>query len=209
MRRNMSQSTSLRLFLALILSIVLTAPAGAISVEHGHDDGSHGSANPAVERPVWLEKLENQLNHEDVMSGLEGSQQKLDNTFMKLMGQLQNKLKEHASPASSGGMFHDSWSAHQLGQSYLLGPTEAAAKVYKGAHCPSNVPTKTYEVSAINVEVMLNQWGDYYPGYMYVLDKELAKSEPRKKPTQKRVRMILNLILEWFLPVCRAMQFNL
>jgi manganese oxidase len=185
MRRNMSQSTSLRLFLALILSIVLTAPAGAISVEHGHDDGSHGSANPAVERPVWLEKLENQLNHEDVMSGLEGSQQKLDNTFMKLMGQLQNKLKEHASPASSGGMFHDSWSAHQLGQSYLLGPTEAAAKVYKGAHCPSNVPTKTYEVSAINVEVMLNQWGDYYPGYMYVLDKDIGKVRTEEKANAK------------------------
>ena len=63
----MSRSASVRLFLALMLSIVLTAPAGAISVEHGHD-GSHGGENPAVDRPVWLDKLENQLNHEDVMS---------------------------------------------------------------------------------------------------------------------------------------------
>ena len=119
------------------------------------------------------------------MSGLEGSQQKLDNTFMKLMGQLQNKLKEHSSPASSGGMFHDSWSAHQLGQSYLLGPTEASAKVYKGAHCPSDIPTKTYEVSAINVEVTLNQWGDYYPGYMYVLDKDIGKVRAEEKANAK------------------------
>ena len=109
------------------------------------------------------------------MSGLEGSQQKLDNTMMKVMDQLKSKLKEHASPASAGGGFHDSWAAHQLGQSYLLGPSEAAAKVYKGAHCPSGIPVRKFEISAINVEITLNQWGDYYPGYMYVLDKNIDK----------------------------------
>ncbi|MBT4556731.1 MAG: multicopper oxidase domain-containing protein, partial [Nitrospina sp.] len=171
---------SARLFIVLVLSAVLVSPAGALSTDHGHD-GSHGKSNPAVDRPVWLDKLENQLNHEDTMSGLEGSQEKLDKTFMKLMGQLQNKLKEHASPASSGGGFHDSWSAHQLGASYLLGPTEAAAKVYKGAHCAGNAPTKKYEISAINVEVTLNQWGDYYPGYMYVLDKDIGKVRDEEK----------------------------
>ncbi|MBT7707551.1 MAG: multicopper oxidase domain-containing protein [Nitrospina sp.] len=177
---NLVRSMGARLFLVLVLSAVLVSPAGALSTDHGHD-GSHGKSNPAVDRPVWLDKLENQLNHEDTMSGLEGSQEKLDKTFMKLMGQLQNKLKEHASPASSGGGFHDSWSAHQLGASYLLGPTEAAAKVYKGAHCAGNAPTKKYEISAINVEVTLNQWGDYYPGYMYVLDKDIGKVRDEEK----------------------------
>jgi FtsP/CotA-like multicopper oxidase with cupredoxin domain len=157
----------------VFLSLGLSVPAGAISTDHSH--GGHDSGNAAVDRPNWLKKLDQQLEHEDVMQGLEGSQEKLDDTFMKVMDQLKSKLKEHASPASSGGGFHDSWAAHQLGQSYLLGPTEAAAKVYKGAHCPSNVPTKTYEVSAINVEITLNQWGDYYPGYMYVLTKNIDK----------------------------------
>ena len=175
---NLARSVSARMLSVLVLSTVLVSPAGAISVDHGHD--THGS-NSAVERPVWLDKLENQLDHEDVMSGLEGSQEKMDKTFMKLMGQLQDKLTEHASPASSGGGFHDSWSAHQLGQSYLLGPTEAAAKVYKGAHCPGNVPVKKYEISAINVEVTLNQWGDYYPGYMYVLDKDISRVRDEEK----------------------------
>ena len=177
---NLARRAGTRLFLVLALTMVLVSPAGAISVDHGHD-GSHGKHNPAVDRPVWLDKLENQLNHEDVMSGLEGSQEKLDKTFMKLMGQLQDKVKEHATPASSGGGFHDSWSAHQLGQSYLLGPSEAASKVYKGAHCPGNVPTKRYEISAINVEVTLNQWGDYYPGYMYVLDKDIDRVRDEEK----------------------------
>ena len=157
----------------VFLSLGISVPAGAISTDHSH--GGHDSGNAAVDRPNWLKKLDQQLEHEDVMSGLEGSQEKLDQTFMKVMDQLKSKLKEHASPASSGGGFHDSWAGHQLGQSYLLGPTEAAAKVYKGAHCPSNASTKTYEVSAINVEITLNQWGDYYPGYMYVLDKNIDK----------------------------------
>ena len=89
------------------------------------------------------------------------------------MDRLQDKLKEHASPASSGGGFHDSWAAHQLGQSYLLGPSEAADQVFKGAHCPSGAPVKSYDITAINVEVTLNQWGDYYPGYMFVLTKDM------------------------------------
>jgi manganese oxidase len=157
----------------VFLTLGLSVPAGAISTDHSH--GGHDSGNAAVDRPNWLKKLDQQLEHEDVMSGLEGSQEKLDQTFMKVMDQLKSKLKEHASPASAGGGFHDSWAGHQLGQSYLLGPTEAAAKVYKGAHCPSNASTKTYEVSAINVEITLNQWGDYYPGYMYVLNKNIDK----------------------------------
>ena len=144
-----------------LMTLGLCIPAGAVSTDHSH--GGHNMGNVAVDKPAWLEKLEDQLKHEDLMSGMEGSQKKLDNTMMQVMDQLKSKLKEHASPASSGGGFQDSWAAHQLGQSYLLGPTEAAAKVYKGAHCPSNVPVKKYEISAINVEITLNQWGDYYP----------------------------------------------
>ncbi|MBT6594507.1 MAG: multicopper oxidase domain-containing protein, partial [Nitrospina sp.] len=176
---NLVRSVGARLFMVLVLSAVLVSPAGALSVDHGHA-GPH-KGNSAVDKPAWLDKLENQLNYEDTMSGLEGSQEKLDRTLMKIMDQLKGKLKEHASPASSGGGFHDSWAAHQLGQSYLLGPTEVAAKAYKGAHCPSGVPTKKYAISAINVEVALNQWGDYYPGYMYVLDKDISKVRTEEK----------------------------
>ena len=167
----------------VFLTLGLTVPAGAISTDHSH--GSHSTGNTAVDKPAWLEKLEKQLQHEDLMSGLEGSQEKLDNTMMKVMDQLKSKLKEHASPASAGGGFHDSWASHQLGQSYLLGPTEAAAKVYKGAHCPSGVPVRKFEISAINVEITLNQWGDYYPGYMYVLDKNIEKVRAEEEKNAK------------------------
>ena len=140
--------------LALVLSLGLVTNAGAVASDH--------EVKKPHERPAWLDKLENQINYEEMMSGMEGRQDQLNNTFMKLMGNLQDKIKEHASPASMGGGFHDSWSSHQLQQSYLLGPSEAGQKVFKGAHCPSNAPVKKYNVSAINVEITLNQWGDYY-----------------------------------------------
>ena len=70
---NLMRSMSASLCMALGIALALVSPAGAISVDHGHD-GSHGKHNPAVERPIWLDKLENQLNQEDMMSGLEGSQ---------------------------------------------------------------------------------------------------------------------------------------
>jgi FtsP/CotA-like multicopper oxidase with cupredoxin domain len=156
--------------LFVLLVFGLSGGSAIAGTSHGN-----GHENPAVDQPAWLDKLENQLDHEDVMSGLEGSQEKLDQKFMYLMDRLQDKLKEHASPASSGGGFHDSWAAHQLGQSYLLGPSKAAAQVFKGAHCPSGVPVKSYDISAINVEVTLNAWGDYYPGYMFVLTKDIKQ----------------------------------
>ena len=166
-----------------IMTLGLCIPAGAVSTDHSH--GGHNLGNPAVDKPAWLEKLESQVNHEEIMGGMEGRQDKMDQTFMKVMDQLKSKLKEHASPASSGGGFHDSWAAHQLGQSFLLGPTEAAASVYKGAHCPSNAPVKLYNVSAINVEITLNQWGDYYPGYMYVLDNMIDKVRAEEERNAK------------------------
>jgi len=164
----------------LALSFGLVSNAIAIT---DHSASDH-KAKKAHDRPAWLEKLETQVDYEEMMSGMEGRQDRLDKTFMQLMDRLQDKIKEHATPASTGGGFHDSWSAHQLQQSYLLGPTEATEKVFKGAHCTSNAPVKKYEISAINVEITLNQWGDYYPGYTYALKNDIAKIRAEEKKNE-------------------------
>ena len=44
-----------------------------------------------------------------------------------------------------------------------------------GGKCPATAPVRQYNVSAINVEITLNQWLDFYPGYMYTLDENLDK----------------------------------
>ena len=169
-------SQGLGRWIMMILTFALGLGLNPAFAASGPDEHRQGH-----DRPVWLDKLENQVNYEEVMSGMDGRQDRLNNTFMKLMDRLQDKIKEHASPASSGGGFHDSWSAHQLGQSYLLGPSEAGLSVNKGSHCPSNAPVKKYNVSAINVEIMLNQWGDYFPGYMYVLDENISRVRTEEK----------------------------
>ena len=176
---NTTRGLGVRIFMFLILTLGLISlsPAFAASGPEDHKKGH--------ERPSWLDKLENQVNYEEVMGGMDGRQDRMNNTFIKLMDRLQDKIKEHATPASSGGGFHDSWSAHQLGQSYLLGPSEAAVPVSQGSHCPSSAPVKQYNVSAINVEIMLNQWGDYFPGYMYVLDEDIGKVRAEEKANAK------------------------
>ena len=52
----------------ILLTLGLCVPAGAISTDHSH--GGHNIGNPAVDKPAWLEKLEKQLVHEDLMSGM-------------------------------------------------------------------------------------------------------------------------------------------
>ena len=44
-----------------------------------------------------------------------------------------------------------------------------------GGRCPSTAPAKKYDISAINIEITLNQWLDFYPGYMYVLTENIEK----------------------------------
>ena len=165
-----SRNHIVRMCVLMVLTFVLALGTAFASSSHeGHHDGS------PVDRPAWLDKLENQVNYEEMMEGKQGDQERLDKTFKSLMDRLKGKLMEHATPASTGGGFHNSWAAHQLQQGYLLGPTEVADKVFRGAHCPAGVPTKSYDISAINVEITLNQWGDYFPGYMYVLTKNIDK----------------------------------
>ncbi|QPJ62594.1 MAG: hypothetical protein G3M70_12215 [Candidatus Nitronauta litoralis] len=160
-------------YLVVMLALALIFPVATV---WGNPHQGHGKGQGSVDRPIWLEKLENQVQYEEMMEGRVGDQKRLDKTFMSLMDRLKGKLKEHASPASSGGGFHDSWAAHQLQNGYLLGPTaEAASEVRQGGHCPAGVPTREYDITAINVEITLNQWGDYFPGYMFALTKDIPK----------------------------------
>ena len=49
---------------------------------------------------------------------------------------------------------------------------------------PVTAPVRAYDVSAINVEISLNMWLDFYPGYMYVLTENIDKV--REEETKNR-----------------------
>ena len=63
--------------------------------------------------------------------------------------------------------------------------TESVSRV--GQKCPADIPRRVFDITAINVEITLNQYHDFYPGYMYVLsdnidkvrDEELANEDAR------------------------------
>ncbi|MEC7641104.1 MAG: hypothetical protein VYC17_03010 [Nitrospinota bacterium] len=172
--------------LTALLSLCLSIPvAGAVENKAGSQEAMKVTS---ADRPAWLDKLEKQIDYEEIMGGLEGRREKLEKTFRNMKKTFFNQTQEHVSPASTGGGFHDSWSAHQMGQSYLLGPSPTAAKgSIGGGHCLSSAPVKTYDITAINVEITLNQWGDYFPGYMFVLTKNLERvREEEEKNAEAR-----------------------
>ena len=47
--------------------------------------------------------------------------------------------------------------------------------VNSGARCAVGQPRRVYNVTAINVEITLNQYHDFFPGYMYVLSQDIDK----------------------------------
>jgi manganese oxidase len=47
--------------------------------------------------------------------------------------------------------------------------------VTNGERCPATAPVKDYHVTAINIEITLSRFLDYFPGYMYVLNENLDK----------------------------------
>ena len=51
--------TSWHAFSVFIMTLGLCVPAGAVSTDHSH--GGHNMGNVAVDKPAWLEKLEDQL----------------------------------------------------------------------------------------------------------------------------------------------------
>lgn len=53
---------------------------------------------------------------------------------------------------------------------------------------------KKYDVSMINIEISLNRWLDFYPGYMYVHTGEIDKvraEETKNKEAREKTDSIL------------------
>ncbi|HUK56834.1 MAG TPA: multicopper oxidase domain-containing protein, partial [Nitrospiria bacterium] len=138
----------------------------------------------------WKTKLKEQVTREDSAEGHTGHEDQVDAAMQKLMDEIAKGSGQRAAHAGGSGPFTDMATMQQMDRSYFLGPAGPNETVTNGGHCPAGAPVKEYDVSAINVEITLNQWLDYHPGYMYVLteniqkvrDEEKINREARKKP---------------------------
>ena len=134
-----------------------------------------------------------------------------------MVEQQHQRIMEHMSqdPQVQGvntGMYNTSAMMHQYGaggQDMLLmsDPRVEPVAMTGGGKCPATAPVKQYNVSAINVEITLNQWLDFYPGYMYVLDENLERSA-RKKPRTRKPATRKAIDPGAVIPACRLSGFS-
>jgi manganese oxidase len=151
----------------LIASIMVFAVGAVVHSPQGFaGDGRAESA--------WQEQYEEQLRREEAMEGRGGLTRKINEAMGKVMEEVA-KGKQGQPMHTGSGMFSGAGMMQQMDRNYFLGPAAAAESVAAGGACPPNVPRKEYDISAINVEVTLNQWGDFFPGYMYTLTENLEK----------------------------------
>jgi hypothetical protein len=155
---------------AMAIAALLWAPMVSAETASSYTGMNH-------QLPAWAEQLKGQTIIEDTMSG-KGER-------AAMVEQQHQRVMEHMShdPQVQGvntGMYNTSAMMHQYGaggQDMLLvsDPRVEPVAMTGGGKCPATAPVKQYNVSAINVEITLNQWLDFYPGYMYVLDENLEK----------------------------------
>lgn len=134
---------------ALLASSLLTAPLGLALEQHSHQSGGETSAEKVIYR--------------------EGGS--------VLHDRMMDEVKRQQEYIGQKGAYSTGANSHMLQQGVLLVAEDPAkVAVNNGQRCPANAPAKEYHVSAINVEITLSRFLDYFPGYMYVLNENLEKA---------------------------------
>jgi len=94
-----------------------------------------------------------------------------------LHDRMMEEVKRQQEAIGQKGGYSTGANSHMLQQGVLLvaeDPSKIA--VTAGQRCPANAPIKEYHVSAINIEITLSRFLDYFPGYMYVLKENVEKA---------------------------------
>jgi len=164
----------------LLFALLLILSGGKGVFAGGADHDHHDASDSESASTSWQEKFKAQIAREDKMEGREGHADKVDAAMNKLMEEISKGMNQHAGH-SGNGPFGDMANMQQMDRSFFLGPASNTESVTGGGHCPKNAPVKEYDISAINVEITLNQWQDYHPGYMYVLSENLDKVREEEK----------------------------
>ena len=143
---------------------------------------THAHSSYAQETPSWAEQLKGQTVVEDAIEGHPERTAMVERQHHRIMQQ----MEKDAEAQHTDGFYHTLNMMHQYGagnQDVLLMSNPGVEPVSAlGGRCPATAPIREYDISAINVEITLNMWLDFYPGYMYVLTQNIEKvrEEERK-----------------------------
>ncbi|HIE65476.1 MAG: multicopper oxidase domain-containing protein [Nitrospira sp.] len=164
----------------LFALLLVFSTQGLASGGNDHDH-SKDSEPQKVASADWKAKLKAQLLREEKEQGQEGRKSKVD----AAMGTLMNEIMGHQEKTGNTGPFGEVTAMMQMDRSWFLGPSGASETVTGGGHCPSNAPVKKLDITAINVEITLNQWLDFHPGYMYVLTENVKGVREEERTNNK------------------------
>ena len=169
----------LRRFLGLMAGGALLWLPLAASAE---PSSSH-DAHPAVQHtamshqtPGWAEKLKGQTILEDTMAGRPERAAMVERQHERIMLQMQQDLQTQ----TADGFYNNMSMMHQYGAGgqdlMLVSDPRIEPVSMQGGRCPASATVRKYDISAVNIEISINQWLDFYPGYMYVLTENLEKA---------------------------------
>ncbi len=162
-------------FLALFGGATLWGTPAFVKAENAATEHVH-PVGMTSQSPGWAEKLKGQTIVEDAMEGRAERAALVEQQHERMMQQMQKDMDHNGD---NTGAFNSMSMIHQYGGGPGNGLLASSAGVepvsMKGGLCPKTAPVRNYDVSAINVEITLNQWLDYYPGYMYALTENVEK----------------------------------
>lgn len=153
--------------------VLSLAPLGAFAESPaGH------TQHVAMSSPVsdWAQKLKGQTVVEDTISGRPDRAAQVELQHQRIMEQMSRDPQ--AQPVNTG-MYNGMSMMHQYGAGgqdlLLMSDPRVEPVAGQAGRCPASAPLRHYDISAINVEITLNQWLDFYPGYMYALTEDIDK----------------------------------
>jgi hypothetical protein len=174
--KKFSQRRSRAAWKYVLGAMLPTVCIGAFHVASAEPTDLHAAAH---NQPAWAEQLKGQTIVEDAKEGHVERTAMMERQHQRIMEKINEQMVHDAEVQRTGGQYNNVNMMHQYGagnQDLLLMSNSGAEPVSSmGGKCPASAPVRSYDVSAINVEITLNMWLDFYPGYMYVLTENIDK----------------------------------
>ena len=168
-----------RLTLAVTAALALWGGAigfGMNSIANAQDTSHVHETGMSAQSPGWAERLKGQTITENAVEGRAERAAMVELQHQRLMQQMQ---KDSENRGGTEGAFNTMSMMHQYGagpgNGLLASNPDVEPVSMKGGLCPKTARVRNFDISAINVEITLNQWLDFYPGYMYALTEDIPE----------------------------------
>ena len=141
--------------------------------------------------PDWVNRLRGQVLIEETLEGRSGRTAKIARMHQKMMdhaaAERKGAVRDVSGPRTYSDMLHQ---MGLMGNDIILEAADQAVSdsMNTGGSCPANAPKRVFDIKAIEVEITLNQWHMFYPGYMFVLAEELERVRGRRRAQRRSPR---------------------